>query len=278
MSVRTRIFLLLALTVLLAGAGCGGDSLALPAETDEPLYREGQQLKKQDRTQEALVSYLKLIAKRGEDQAPESHLEVGLIYLENFKNPIYAIYHFEKYLELEPNSHLAPQVLGEIDRAKLEFARTLPAHPLESQADRMGADDEMAALRTENSELKSELEALRAGATAGTGRFSPPGGGGFAVPVPAAPATAEAPPAEITPAPAAEESATPTLSPAAPVAAPAAAARTHVVVKGDTLYKLAVHYYGSGSRAHQHQISAANRDLLPDENSPLKIGMSLKIP
>ena len=278
MSVRTRIFLLLALTVLLAGAGCGGDSLALPAETDEPLYREGQQLKKQDRTQEALVSYLKLIAKRGEDQAPESHLEVGLIYLENFKNPIHAIYHFEKYLELEPNSHLAPQVLGEIDRAKLEFARTLPC----VSAREPGRPDGRRRRTGHPAHGEQRAEERARGPAGrrhrGNGPLFAAGVGRLCGPRPPCRPLREAPPAEITPAPAAEESATPTLSPAAPAAAPAAAARTHVVVKGDTLYKLAARYYGSGSRAHQHQIAAANRDLLPDENSPLKIGMSLKIP
>ena len=55
----------------------------------------------------------------------------------------------------------------------------------------------------------------------------------------------------------------------------AAAARTHTVIKGDTLFSLAQRYYGNRSR--WRDIYAANRDVLPSENA-LRIGMELKIP
>jgi hypothetical protein len=62
--------ILCALMVLafgLAGAGCGpGESLGLSAETDDAAYREGQQLVKQGRPQEALSTFLRVIARRGE--------------------------------------------------------------------------------------------------------------------------------------------------------------------------------------------------------------------
>jgi nucleoid-associated protein YgaU len=59
---------------------------------------------------------------------------------------------------------------------------------------------------------------------------------------------------------------------------PAAATGTrhHVVVKGDTLFSLAQRYYGNRSR--WRDIYAANRGTLASENSPLKIGVGLKIP
>jgi len=79
---------------------------SLGMETNEPYYRQGDQLKRQGRYQEALAAYLKVIEKRNED-APESQLEAGLIYQQYLKDPIYAIYHFRKYLELEPNSRQA---------------------------------------------------------------------------------------------------------------------------------------------------------------------------
>src|SRR5579884_720146 len=121
-----------AAALLLGGwAGCGGDTGGLPVETDEPLYREGQQLEKQGRTKEALAAYLRLISRRGDD-APESHLEAGLIELEEIKDPIAAIYHFRRFLELEPKSPLAPRVKDQIDRARREFASTLPAQHWEN--------------------------------------------------------------------------------------------------------------------------------------------------
>jgi hypothetical protein len=148
-----------ALISLLAATGCGGDNFALSAETDEPFYREGQQLERQGRAREALVDYLKVIAKRG-DSAPESHLEAGLIYLEQVGDPIAAIYHFRKYLDLEPHSRQASEVAGLIDTAKLNFARTLPAKPLENPDIRLVEGDELDRLRRENDELKAEIAAL----------------------------------------------------------------------------------------------------------------------
>jgi len=64
-------------------------------------------------------------------------------------------------------------------------------------------------------------------------------------------------------------------------AAPAAAApappapRTHVVVEGDTLTKIARKYYGSAGR--WEDILNANRDVVKDEKS-LVVGSTLKIP
>ena len=138
---RLNIPALLALAALLLVAGCDrGDSLTLSSEIDEPFYRQGQSLSKQGRNQEALNAYLKVIAKR-DDTAPESHLEAGLILLRHVKDPIAAIYHFRKYLELQPNSRQAVYVRGLIDTSKREFARTLPATPLESQADQLEKQD-----------------------------------------------------------------------------------------------------------------------------------------
>ena len=61
-------------------------------------------LQAQDRNAEALVSFLKGIEKRGEGAAPEAHFEAGLIYLRHTKDYIEAIHHFQRYLELVPNS------------------------------------------------------------------------------------------------------------------------------------------------------------------------------
>jgi len=284
MSVRARIFGLLALAALLAGSGCGADSLSLPAEKDEPLYREAQQLARQDRTDQALVSYLKVISKRGDDQAPESHLDVGIIYLDNQKNPIYAIYHFEKYLELEPNSPLAHHVRDEIDRAKRDFARTLPAQPLESQAGQMDANDELDRLRNENNALRAEISTLRSGLTTGPGRGAAPSAVDYQSPdLPAAPAEAAVP---IAPVSATDEAAPPPISRISTAASAETAAaapaptggRVHVVVKGDSIYNLAARYYGTGSLAHERMIVQANRGLLESEKSTLKLGMQLRIP
>jgi hypothetical protein len=250
---------------LLAAAGCGPGEQGLSAENDEPGYREALQLEKDGRTDEALGSYLKVIAKRG-DQAPESHLDSGLIYLNHIKDPIAAIYHFRKYLEFEPNSRQAAYVRGLIDEAERDFARTLPGDPLQNPAP---ASDELVRLMHENEELKAELAALRAG----SGAQPLPAGGDASAPmyqlVPAAPASASAPTPEVVPLSEPEPEAAP--------AAPAQSTRTYTVQPHDTLFGIAKKIYGGASNARVQAILAANRGTLSGPGA-LRPGMVLKIP
>ncbi len=288
---RLNIPALLGLLALVLAGGCErGDSLTLSSETDDPYYRQGQQLSKQGRNQEALNAYLKVIAKRDET-APESHLEVGLILLRHVKDPIAAIYHFRKYLELQPNSRQAVYVRGLIDTAKREFARTLPATPLESQADQLEKQDQIDRLLRDNDQLRAELAALRAGVPAPPVRSqapldNPDAGGAPLIKITTVqpePAAADDSPITYAPVQAAEpepapmvKAVTPT-APTRPAASPSAAGsgRTHTVAKGDTLFSLAQKYYGS--RSKWRDIYAANRDVMPNETA-LKPGMQLKIP
>jgi LysM repeat protein len=255
-------------------AGCdGANRLVLGVETNEPYYRQGDQLKKQGRYQEALSDFLKVIQKR-DGNATESHLEAGLIYQQYIKDPIYAIYHFRKYLEQEPNSRQADLVRQRIDASMRDFARTLPAHPLEDQMHRLDMMDRIDALQKENAELKDEVAKLSQGAASPGGDSGP-----VLVPVPESgpstalirgfsddPSTVGAPAAQ-----AAESGEAAQKTPAKP----AAAARTHVVVQGETLAGIARHYYGNSAK--WHAIMDANRDLLKDARA-LRAGMTLKIP
>ena len=53
------------------------------------------------------------------------------------------------------------------------------------------------------------------------------------------------------------------------------ATQSHEVKKGDTLWKIAEHYYGDGSL--YPKIFEANRDILKDPNL-IKVGQKLRIP
>jgi tetratricopeptide (TPR) repeat protein len=267
-----------ALSMLLVGTGCERHAgPGLGAESDDAGYRRGQQLVKQGRKQEALAAFLKVIAQRG-DAAPESHLDAGLIYLNDIKDPIAAIYHFRKYLELQPNAVQAAYVRGLVDSAKREFARTLPGNPLESQALRLDMMDQVGRLQREVEQLKAELTAARSGAPAPVNRLLVPTDQTGAFQPPVNPVVREVDPASpITMAPLSPRSAAaePAAPPVASPAPPAEAARLHVVVKGDTLFSLAQRYYNDRSR--WRDIYAANRDQMPNENA-LRLGMTLKIP
>ena len=286
--------ILSALTVLafgLVGAGCGpGESLGLSAETDDAAYREGQQLVKQGRPQEALSTFLRVIARRGE-ASPESHLEAGLIYKQHIKDPIAAIYHFRKYLEQQPNSRQAPLVRQQIEAAKRDFGRTLPNQPLDSREVRLDGFDQRERLERENEQLRNELATLRGlSGSAPTSLGSVPRG-----------ATAESVEARLPAPAAADEVSAITLAPIAnrepepstdfqtpanaagsrgkALAPSAAGGRRHTVAAKDSLYAIAKKYYGAATNARVQALIEANRDVLPaGASTPLKEGMTLKIP
>jgi LysM repeat protein len=278
---------LLGLAALWLGGCTDSERVRTAAEVDEPAYREGQSLLKTGRRQEALSAFLKVIDQRGND-APESHLELGLLYAQHINDPLSAIYHFKKYLALRPNSPQAPLVRQRIDAATREFARTLPAQPLENQLQRVDLVATLDKLKQENEALKQELADVKAGRNAGAAsglEASPvatdgPASPGLSFNVETMPTvrTRPVPSTARTPAPAPTRAAPAILKPPAPVATatqPVAGNRRHTVQPGDTLFKIAQQYYGNRSR--WRDIYAANRGVMKSETD-LKVGTQLKIP
>ncbi len=290
-SIRPWLRLFAVVAALWLG-GCGDSRLSPTAETDEPYYREGDSLTRSGRRQEALTAFLKVIDKRGED-APESHLNAGLIYQQYINDPLSAIYHFKKYLVLRSNSPQAPLVRQRIDAAIREFARTLPAQPLEGTEQRVDLVAALDQLKQENEQLKQQIADLRAGREP----TEPPLSSG-GVPVTAKPSdqtrftlnfetipTIRVPPARPEPSPVVNApssqtaktgpSVSPRPSERPATAAAHGAARKHTVQRGDTLSNLAQKYYGN--RARWHDIYNANRKVMKNEGD-LRAGMELVIP
>lgn len=293
MTVRRKITVYLALIALLFGAGCGGgDGLTLSVETEDTLYQESQRLKKLGRNSEALSNLLKLIERRGEQASPESHLDAGLIYLENIKDPVEAIHHFKKYLYLSPNSTKTALVGQRIDLARRELFRSMPGRPNDEQAARFGGMEAIERLQRENDELRAELGRQKGSvpaqmfrttrgpveaadpapaplaATSGTLKMAPMPPS-FEAP-PAMPPTTNAQFFGGRPTPTTKQVSTPTR-PGGP--APVAGKR-HKVAAGEGLYRIGLKY---GVKAEA--IAAVNRDVLPNGvNSKLSPGMELKIP
>lgn len=283
--VRRPLFLFAGALALALG-GCGGqERLSYATEVDEPYYREGTALLKTGRKQEALSAFLKLIEQRGDD-APESHLEVGLLYLQHINDPLAAIYHFKKFLSLRPNSPQASLVRQRIDAAVREFARTLPAQPLENQLQRVDLVAALDRLKQENESLKQQLADTQAGRATTT---TPSANGAAADPV-ASPTTApfafhlEAmpvvrtvkPPPISTPARSTKPAVSAPANKAPSNAAPATkTAHKYTVRAGDTLVKISQSVYGS--RTKWREIYQANRAVMKSE-SDLRAGMELTIP
>ena len=289
--VRRILFVIAALLGLLGATGCGDRGREpLPAETDEPFYVQGKQLMKQGRNPEALTAFLKVIDRRGERGAPESHLEAGHIYLLHTKDPVEAYHHFRRYLVLLPNSKEAANVRGMVDAAKREFARTLPVRALEDQSARLEIRETLERLQRENAELRAQIATLRGGGAAAVGR---------AAPMISLPEDRIAPPPVVTSGESAVTSAPPpraTPSAANPASPPAssltkatpptkattpprptapAGSRTHTVQAKETIFGISMQYYGSGR--HTGAIFQANRDTMRHATD-LRPGMVLRIP
>jgi tetratricopeptide (TPR) repeat protein len=286
--------------VTLVHTGCGPQTvMPFTAEVDDPDYRRGKELLRMGREQEALAQFLKVIDQRG-GAAAESHLEAGILYHKRIEDPIAAIYHYRRYRELRPNTDQSRLVLQSIEACIRDFARKLPAQPLDNQAqDRTDLIDTLDRLQRENLQLKEQLVAARAavldasrlGTANNLGNESSGAplepSQGFMTDAPGMPPSRGAPQPEysapvgvvpVTPVnPGSAQSSPPPQTPVVttPPPTPPANMRRHVVVKGDTLISIARRYYGNPSR--WRDIHAANRDQMPTESS-LRIGMELRIP
>lgn len=234
-------------------AGCSQANLTAGTEEDERAFRRAQSFLREGRNNEALNAYLEVIDTRRD--APESHFEAGRLYLDHLANPIRAIYHFERYLELKPKGDKAIFVTQLIETAMKEFARKLPGQPTIGDPDRIDLLGRIDQLESENRSLRrqvatqgqpSQTAPLDALTTAGN------------TPGTAAPAT------RTTAQPAVQTQNNPPIPP-----------RSYVVESGDTLSKISLKVYGNPNR--WNEIFQANRDKMSNAHS-LKVGMTLNIP
>lgn len=242
---RFFTYSLLVLSLLLGG--CLGDSDEASVETQEKQYVRGQQLLKEGRHDEALVAFLKVADKRM--SAPESHLEAGRIYLEQIKDPVAAIYHFRKFLEVKPESAEAPMVTQMVESAKKAFAGQLPGNPYEDSFQRLDLLQLIENLRKENSLLKQEIANLKGRLEAGGAQLAP---ARTSTVVLAAPQNSNAPQA-----PAPQQYS------------------LYTVTSGDTLSSISHKVYGSSAK--WKLIFEANKDKLRNAHD-LKIGQKLRVP
>ncbi|MEO0510032.1 MAG: LysM peptidoglycan-binding domain-containing protein [Verrucomicrobiota bacterium] len=248
------------LAVLCLVAGCGSASVEVVSETDEKQYQLAQDYKSQGRIEEALSAFLRVIDARRD--APESHLEAGYIYLRTMKDPVRAIYHFERYLQFKPQSQQAIQVRQLIETAQKEFARQLPAQPYQGELDRIDLMELMKNLKLENDSLKRDLVIAQKRVQ----QLENVVGQARRIPQPEAQMPANL---QIGPPAAAAEITTPVTP------NPADVPRVYTVQSGDTLSTISARFYGTPSR--WIDIYQANRDRLSSENA-LRVGQEIRIP
>ena len=155
----SRFALVASLFALIALCACAPNGLEVVGETDEKQYQLAKDYQGQGRTEEALSAFLRVIDARRD--APESHFEAGYIYLNSMKDPVKAIYHFDRYLQFKPQSPQATQVRQLIETAQKEFARQLPAHPYQGELDRIDLMELVKSLKLENDSLTRDLAAAQ---------------------------------------------------------------------------------------------------------------------
>jgi tetratricopeptide (TPR) repeat protein len=261
-----RFILLVALSVAVGCTfGCGRSTGPVTdAEAErETNYQRAKSFYEQRDFPAAAESYKRALSVNPE--FARAHLELGLLCDDKLGDPISAIYHYRTYLELQPDSDKKQLVQDFIERAKLSLAAKLPQSPIIDPSELTRLQNEKATLLQENALLRTrvaELEKAVGGTTVATASPS---------------ASADTAPTQVV-----STSSPTTIMAAPPMSATAdgsgtepSHARIHVVQKGDTLYSLALRYYGT--RAGWEKIFQANRSGLPSRDQ-LKVGQQLVIP
>jgi len=248
--VTTKISFLSLLLFLFIGCMQPGDVIE---EKDHPAFERGKSLLKVGKNQEALDEFLAVTRRLTE--CPQSHLECGrlLLSLDARKDPVAAIYHFRRYLLLEPNSRESSKVEQLIITAEREILRKLPGEPYGDYLDSLK-------LKEENDRLTREIADLRARLGIPVSKTSLPAVKPAAKsnkPVPVLATPGNIPPIQ-------------TARPPGPTQM-----QTYVVQSGDSLYAISRKFYGDSSRIDL--IFEANRDVMRSKNS-LSVGQKLRIP
>ena len=222
-------------------------------EKDHPAFERGKSLLKVGKNQEALDEFLAVTRRLTE--CPQSHLECGrlLLSLDSRKDPVASIYHFRRYLLLEPDSRESSKVEQLIVTAEREILRKLPGEPYGDYLDSLK-------LKDENELLKREVADLRARLGIPISQTS------LEVKVPSS-RTSDSVPVLAT---------ANTPLPVQPARPPGPKkVQTYVVQSGDSLYAISRKFYGDSS--HIDHIFEANRDVMRSKDS-LSVGQKLRIP
>ena len=268
MSYKTRtlitlLFALSAVVYILSAGGCDIGQNDVVKEINEPHFLRGQEELRRGNTMEAMSAFMKVTEKRKD--APESHFELGRIYLDKLNDPFAAIYHFRKFLEYKPNSKESDIVRQMIETAKKKVLADMPESPFENNIRRMELEDLLKKVQRENLELKQKLNAAAAtiDRLESTQRVS------------VAQATQR-------PAASAQQSAisksqkqTASASANRPIEVKRDTPSTYLVKTGDTLSSISRKVYGTPKR--WREIYGANRDRMATPES-LKPGQVLRIP
>ena len=162
--VRCALFLILGLGL----GGCLPSGRSQLDEEKDPHYLAGKSRANALDYQGALECFEKAIEANPRSSA--GHLEAGLLYEKYPPDYAAAIYHFDRFLKLRPNSDYAKVVGQRILACKQELARTVSLGPVTQALQR-----EYERLADQNKRLQEEIERWRAYAAHLQTLTNPPG-------------------------------------------------------------------------------------------------------
>jgi LysM repeat protein len=235
---------------LLTLTGCSDKSLSMDEKEErDPLVKTGVAYMEQNQWNEAERAF-----KDALDADPlmaKPHLDLAVIYQQYNTNYIHAIYHYDRYLELRPDSEKATFIREQRDKVE----RALALKTIKESSD-------VKKLATRALQLQKDNEVLRKRLVASTqaAQTTQPSSAATQSPQPTSAAK------------------TTQATQTAKTATTGTAATSHkiyTVVAGDSLNKISKKFYGDSK--YSDVIFEANRDSLSNPNA-LRIGQTLVIP
>ncbi len=198
-----------------------------------------------------------------------AHFELGLLNEQRFNDHATAIFHYEKFLKLRPDSEHADNVRQRINTCKQDLARAVFLGPvtqsMQKELETLTAKNQQ--LTSQNQQLQTRVEQLQAtlDRRAVQTNFVAPPAARVADATPPTPSSTERPPSVSPPS---HRNPTEHVTPLPPSSS--SAAKTHTIKSGETIYSIAKKYGVS-----QRSLEAANPTLNPKK---MKVGQTVKIP
>src|SRR3989442_1231966 len=113
---------------LALGVGCERSGPISAAEAEHEVnYQRARKLYEQSDFQGAAEFYKRALSVNADFAS--AHLEWGLLCDDKLGDPITAIYHYRRFLDLRPDSEKRQLIEDFIERAKLSLAAKLPQSP-----------------------------------------------------------------------------------------------------------------------------------------------------
>ncbi|MDR2806687.1 MAG: hypothetical protein LBB11_00835 [Puniceicoccales bacterium] len=137
----------------------GGCRKRISDEADHPHYKDGQRFLREGFPERAFAAFFKVIQEI--PNAQKSHLEIGQIYLNNYDDPIAAIYHFRRFLAHNSQKQ-NEKIIGDlIETAKKRFLQQTLGRYGSLYSEHQNFLSLLKHLRDENLQLQTERDYYR---------------------------------------------------------------------------------------------------------------------